>query len=117
MEYIVLLQNKYAVGAVVVFFAAALYYHFHRDQSLEAGMVKELEYVIEQQAAEITELKAQLEKAAEAPKMIEKQAIQMQTIRSCPVPLKADDLPCTIKDPAAIIAIRGYKDESVPQNK
>lgn len=111
-----LLQNKYAVGAVVVFFAAALYYHFHRDHALEAGMIKELEYVIEQQAAEIEALKTQLsqtEKAAEAPRMTDKEVIQLQSIQSCPVPLKPEHLPCTIKDPAAIIAIRGYKDETV----
>ena len=112
-----LLQNKYAVGAVVVFFAGALYWHFHRDQSLEQAMVKELEYVIEQQAQEITELKSQLEKSQQPPpppRLVEKEILHME--RVCPVPLKPEHLPCTIKDPGAIIAIRGYRDESIQSN-
>ena len=75
-------------------------------------MVKELEYVIEQQAQEITDLKSQLAKPV--PHVVEKQILQIEKI--CPVPLKQEHLPCTIKDPGAIIAIRGYRDESIQSN-
>lgn len=91
--------------------ASALYWHRTSSPSLEPGMVKELEYVIEQQAKEIESLKEELK----AKGAIEKRAeiIQRTEISTCPVPVKPEHLPCTIKDPAAIIAIRGYKDETL----
>ena len=53
-------QNKIAVIIVVLVMASALYWHRTSSPSLEPGMVKELEYVIDQQAKEIESLKEEL---------------------------------------------------------
>lgn len=108
--------SRIIIPPMVILLLAFAYYYHKNDGDTERAMTKELEYVIEQQAAEIEALKTQIsqtEKAAKAPRMIDKEVIQLQSIQSCPVPLKPEHLPCTIKDPAAIIAIRGYRDETI----
>lgn len=88
--------------------ASALYWHRTSSPSLEPGMVKELEYVIEQQAREIESLKEELKA---------KSAIENRSeIPVCPVPLKPEHLPCIIKDTTAVFAIRGYRDGTIQSN-
>lgn len=116
MGFIVQHLSRIIIPPVVILLLAFAYFYHKNDTDNERAMTKELEYVIEQQAAEIADLKIQLQKAnetAKAPVMIEREVLRMEVDRSCPVPLKPEHLPCTIKDPAAIIAIRGYKDETV----
>lgn len=108
--------SRIIIPPLIILLIAFGYYYHRNDVNTERAMVKELEYVINQQAAEISDLKQQLEKASEtakAPNKVEREVLRIELDKSCPVPLKPEHLPCTIKDPAAIIAIRGYKDETV----
>jgi hypothetical protein len=54
-------QNKIIIGFVVLTIVSTLYWIMRMPSSLEPGMVKELEYVINQQAEEIESLKQQLD--------------------------------------------------------
>ena len=109
MGYIVQHLSRIIIPPVVILLLAFGFYNYRNPLANEQAMIKELEYVINQQAEEIAKLKSEIETKAPPPQVVEK-AIRIDTHKACPVPLKPENLPCTIKDPAAIIAIRGYKD-------